>query len=38
MIEETKESIDVLAASTAVFTLAQWLPPMASLLQSYGLG
>jgi hypothetical protein len=38
MIEETKESIDVLAASTAVFSLAQWLPPMASLFTIIWLG
>jgi len=32
MEESTKEVIDVAAASTAVLTLAAWLPPTASLL------
>ena len=32
MVEETKQAIDVAAASTAVLSLASWLPPTASLL------
>jgi hypothetical protein len=32
MVEETKQAIDVAAASTAVLSLAAWLPPTASLL------
>jgi len=32
MVEETKQVIDVAAASTAVLSLAAWLPPTASLL------
>ena len=31
MIEETKEVIDVAAASTAILTIGAWLPPIASL-------
>ena len=32
MVEETKQAIDVVAASTALLTMAAWLPPTASLL------
>ena len=32
MVEETKQVVDVAAASTAVLSLASWLPPTASLL------
>ena len=32
MVEETKQVIDVAAASTALMTMAAWLPPTASLL------
>jgi hypothetical protein len=32
MVEETKQAIDVAAASTALMTMAAWLPPTASLL------
>ena len=31
MVDSTKDAIDVAAASTAVLSLAAWLPPMASL-------
>ncbi len=32
MVEETKQAIDVAAASTALMTMTAWLPPTASLL------
>jgi len=32
MVEETKQILDVAAASTALLTMAAWLPPTASLL------
>ena len=32
MLDETKDVIDVAAASTALLTLAAWLPPTASVL------
>ena len=32
MLNETKDVIDVAAASTALLTLAAWLPPTASIL------
>jgi len=32
MVEETKQILDVAAASTAFLTMAAWLPPTASLL------
>tara|TARA_R100000541_G_scaffold12553_2_gene21005 strand:- start:411 stop:596 length:186 start_codon:yes stop_codon:yes gene_type:complete len=38
MIEETKEMVDVAAASTAILTLAAWLPPTASLFTIVWLG
>ena len=31
MTEETKQAVDVMAASTGVMSLAAWLPPVASL-------
>ena len=31
MVEETKEVMDIAAASTGVLALAAWLPPVASL-------
>ncbi len=31
MVNNGKDVVDVVAASTAVLTLAAWLPPMASL-------
>ena len=36
--ESTKEALDVAAASTAVMSLAAWLPPTASLLTIVWLG
>ena len=38
MIEETKEVVDVVAASTAIFTIGAWLPPIASLFTIVWLG
>ena len=38
MIESTKEVLDVAAASTAVASLAAWLPPTASILTIIWLG
>ena len=38
MDEPTKEMVDVVAASTAVASLAAWLPPAASLLTIIWLG
>tara|TARA_B110000967_G_scaffold93679_1_gene96304 strand:- start:12092 stop:12271 length:180 start_codon:yes stop_codon:yes gene_type:complete len=38
MDEQTKDMIDVAAASTAVASLATWLPPAASLLTIVWLG
>jgi len=32
MVEETKQILDVAAASTALMAMAAWLPPTASLL------
>ena len=37
-IESGKEVVDIAAASTAVMTLAAWLPPMASLFTIVWLG
>ena len=31
MVEETKEVMDIAAGTTAIATLAAWLPPVASL-------
>lgn len=36
--EETKQVIDVVAASTGVMSLAAWLPPVASLFTIVWLG
>jgi len=38
MDEQTKDMLDVAAASTAVASLAAWLPPTASLLTIIWLG
>ena len=38
MIEPTKEMLDVAAASTAVLSMASWLPPTASILTIVWLG
>ena len=38
MVEETKEMLDVAAASTAVLSMASWLPPTASILTILWLG
>lgn len=38
MPEETKQAVDVLAASTGVMSLVAWLPPIASLLTIIWLG
>lgn len=37
-MQTTKEVLDVAAASTAVMTLATWLPPIASLFTIVWLG
>jgi len=36
--EETKQAVDVMAASTGVMSLAAWLPPVASLFTIIWLG
>ena len=38
MDEQTKDILDVAAGSTAVLTMAAWLPPAASLLTIVWLG
>ena len=38
MVESTKEAMDVAAASTAVMSMAAWLPPTASILTIIWLG
>ena len=38
MVENTKEMLDVAAASTAVLSMASWLPPTASILTIVWLG
>jgi len=38
MVEDTKEMLDVAAASTAVLSMAAWLPPTASILTIIWLG
>lgn len=38
MVNSTKDTLDVLAASTALATLAAWLPPVASLFTIVWLG
>ena len=32
MTEESKQAVDIIAASTAIGSMLQWLPPLASLL------
>ena len=36
--EQSKDTLDVLAASTGLFSLAAWLPPTASLFTIVWLG
>lgn len=38
MVESTKEAMDIAAASTAVMSMAAWLPPTASILTIIWLG
>ena len=38
MTEETKQAVDVFAASTGIMSLAAWLPPIASLFTIVWLG
>ena len=38
MVESTKEVMDIAAASTAVMSMAAWLPPTASILTIIWLG
>jgi len=38
LAEETKQSLDVIAASTGIMSLAAWLPPLASLFTIIWLG
>ena len=38
MVEDTKEMLDVAAASTAVLSMAAWLQPTASILTIVWLG
>tara|TARA_R110000851_G_scaffold187034_1_gene336509 strand:+ start:1493 stop:1678 length:186 start_codon:yes stop_codon:yes gene_type:complete len=38
MVEDTKEMLDIAAASTAVLSMAAWLPPTASILTIVWLG
>ena len=38
MDEQTKDILDVAAGSTAVLTMAAWLPPIASVLTIVWLG
>lgn len=38
MVEETKEMMDIAAASTGIMALAAWLPPTASLFTIIWLG
>jgi len=38
MVEETKEVVDIAAASTGVLALTAWLPPVASLFTIVWLG
>jgi hypothetical protein len=38
MVEETKEVLDIAAASTGVLALTAWLPPVASLFTIVWLG
>jgi hypothetical protein len=36
--EETKQAVDIFAASTGVMSLAAWLPPIASIFTIIWLG
>lgn len=36
--EQSKQTVDVLAASTGILSLAAWLPPLASLFTIVWLG
>ena len=38
MTEESKQAIDVFAASTGVMSVAAWLPPLASIFTIIWLG
>jgi hypothetical protein len=38
MTEESKQALDVVAASTGVMSLVAWLPPLASLLTIIWMG
>ena len=38
MDEQTKDALDIAAGSTAIMTMAAWLPPTASLLTIVWLG
>jgi len=38
MDEQTKEMVDIAAASTGIMSLATWLPPIASLFTIVWLG
>ena len=38
MTEETKQAVDVFAASTGVMSMAAWLPPIASIFTIIWLG
>jgi len=38
MVESTKEAMDIAAASTAIMSMAAWLPPTASILTIIWLG
>ncbi len=38
MTEETKQAVDVFAASTGVMSVAAWLPPLASVFTIIWLG
>ena len=38
MVEETKEVMDIAAGTTAIATLAAWLPPVASLFTIIWMG
>jgi len=38
MTEESKQAVDVVAASTGIMSLAAWLPPLASLFTIVWLG
>jgi hypothetical protein len=38
MVESTKEVMDIAAASTAIMSMAAWLPPTASILTIIWLG